>query len=238
MASLFIARYDISEIDFSVSDPSNNIWRVTGTIEDPTGSFMAEDASLHDKIIMRGYHADGFIVYDRYEIDEIISASGKVLVADILYEEPTLPNGQYEGLPMPQVMGNTPITGSFPIGSDLAYKDFIRTPSTYQHLIDPDYAAGMDSLNFEQIVDVVDQRDYGFLEDPDDVRHRFTTSYPFVPGSAKLYVNGVQQRKGENLGFIEEYYSDDGGATYNWIIYIYWPPEADSGLICEYKRIP
>lgn len=236
MSKLFIARYDISSIDFASSDPANNIWRVSGTIEDPTGSFLADAASLNDKIIMRGYHEDGYIVYDRYEIHDIITVNEKYLEVDILYEEPTTPNTQYVGDPVPQMIGGTPITGSFPIGSDLAYKDFIRMPSTYQHLIDPDYAAAMDSLNFEQIVDTIDQVDYEFNETPDDSRQRFSTLYPFQPGSVKLYVNGIQQRKGTNLGFIEEFWAVGDGGNDTWTIWIYWPPEADTGLICEYKR--
>jgi hypothetical protein len=237
MSKLFIARYDISSIDFSLSDAVNNIWRVTGTIEDPTGSFMADAASLNDKIIMRGYHADGFIVYDRYEITNILSATEKVLTADITYEVPTLPNTQYVGDPLPQMVGNTPITGSFPIGSDLAYKDFIRMPSTYQHMIDPDYAAGMEALNFEQIIDTTSQFDYGFNELPNNVRQRFTTIYPFVPGTVRLHVNGVEQRKGVDLGFIEDFWAIVDGGNDTWTVWIYWPPEALSGLIVEYKRV-
>jgi hypothetical protein len=237
MSKLFIAIYDISAIDFSLSVAVNNTWRVTGTIEDPTGSFMADAASLNDKIIMRGYHADGYIVYDRYEITNIISAVEKALTADITYEIPTLPNTQYVGDPIPQMMGNTPITGSFPIGSDLAYKDFIRMPSTYQHMIDPDYEAGMESLNFEQVIDVLDQVDYSFNESVDGLRNRFTTLSTFIPGTVKLYVNGVQQRKGIDLGFIEEFWTVSMGGTDIWTVYIYWPPETTSGIIVEYKRL-
>jgi len=239
MSKLFIARYDLSSIDFAASDPSNNIWRVSGTIEDPTGSFLANAASLNDKIIMRGYHEDGYVVYDRYEINAIVTVNGKYLELDILYEEPTLPNTQYSGDPIPQIIGNTPITGSFPIGSDLAYRDFIRTPSTYQHMIDPDYAAGMNALNFEQIVDVTDQLDYGFNELPDDTRQRFTTIYDFVPGSVRLHVNGVEQRKGSSpdLGFKEEFWAIADGGDDSWVVWIFWPPETASGLIVEYKRV-
>jgi hypothetical protein len=237
MSKLFIARYDISSIDFALSDPANNIWRVAGTIEDPTGSFLADAASLNDKIIMRGYHEDGYIVYDRYEIETIVTVNGKYLELDILYEIPTDPNTQYVGDPVPQIMGNTPITGSFPIGSDLAYRDFIRMPSTYQHMIDPDYAAGMEALNFEQISEFTDQEDVGLNETPDNSRQRFSTLYQFVPGSTKLYVNGVRQRKGTGLGYIEEFWAIVDGGNDTWTIWIYWPPEADSGLICEYKRV-
>lgn len=233
MSKLFIARYDLSSIDFAASDPSNNIWRVSGTIEDPTGSFLADAASLNDKIIMRGYHEDGYIVYDRYEINSIVTVGGKHLELDILYEIPVSPNTQYVGDPIPQIMGNTPITGSFPIGSDLVYKDFIRMPSTYQHLIDPDYAVGMDNLNFEQIIDLIDQTDYEFNESSDDTRQRFTTINDFTPGTIELSVNGVEQRKGTDLGFIEDYYATTG----KWTVWIYWPPESTSGLIVKYKKV-
>lgn len=236
MSKLFIARYDISAINFSASDPVNNTWRVSGMIEDPTGSFFSSDATLNDKIIMRGYHADGYIVYDRYEITNIVSAVGKYLEVDITYEEPQTPNTQYLGDPVPQIIGGTPITGSFPIGSDLAYKDFIRMPSTYQYLIDPDYAAGMADLNFEQIIDILDQVDYAFNETPNGVLQRFTTIYDFIPGTVKLYVNGVLQRKGTDLGFIEEFYTVGMGGADIWTIWIYWPPEIGSGIICEYKK--
>lgn len=151
MARLFIARYDVSSIDFTASDPDNNIWRISGKVIDMTGSYTASNVTTEDKIVMRGYHVDGYMVYDRYRVKTITSVSGSTLTIDAEYEVPYMPNETYVGDPMPQIFGNTPITGSFPIGSDLAYKDFIRMPSTYQHLIDPDYAAGMSNLNFEQI---------------------------------------------------------------------------------------
>jgi hypothetical protein len=235
MSRLFIARYDITTVDFLASNPTHNIWKVSGNIEDPTGSFDASAVTVYDKVIMRGYHEDGFVVYDRYEVTTIVSASGKTLVAEITYEVPTDPNTQYLGDPVPQIMGNVPITGSFPIGSDLAYKDFMRMPSTYQHMIDPDYEAGMESLNFEQITDILDQTDYMFTESPDGTRQRFTTLQDFVPGTVKLSVNGVQQRKGTDLGFIEQFWTVLMGGTDIWTIWIYWPPETDSGVIVEYK---
>lgn len=183
MSKLFIARCDISEIDFTLSSPSTNTWRITCNIEDPTGSYTASSVTLLDKIVMRGYTSDGFVVYDRYKISYIVSVSGKTLVADITYEVPTSPNTQYPGDPVPQIIGNTPITGSFPIGSDLSYKNLLRLPSTYQHLIDPDYMAGMDSLNFEQLIEPVDN----ILDWNINAYKAFASKKPTDPGYAYFY---------------------------------------------------
>lgn len=238
---LFVARFDVERIDFSDSNPEVNTWQVYGKIVDPTGSYNAYNVSSGDKVVMRGYKEDGSIVYDRYLVAGVTTIDSENITAGITYEVPYDPNNQYEGDPIPQIFGNAPITGSFPIGSDMAYKNFLRLPSTYQHLIDPDYEAGMENLNFEQLTDTAPLIEYFLTKASDStqgfdgVTQRFHTQWPFVPGSLKLYINGVRQRKGVNLGYIEEKV-DLSWINDVWTIFIYYPPEVDSGVIVEYIK--
>jgi hypothetical protein len=228
MANSFVARCDVFYVD-DISYPIVGIeWRIRAYVSDPTGSFTGLDVSLMDKIIMRGFSSTGVMVYDTYRITNIYSATVSEIDVLIEYELPIDADGFYIENSFPKIVGNSPITGSFPIGSDLFYRDFMRSPSTYQHLIDPDYASGISNLNFEQVVEEVVSTDYGLVESPNGVTQRFTTKNKFVPGSTQLFVNGVLQMMGENLGYKEELF---GGV---WTLWIYFPPESDTFLTCRY----
>lgn len=133
----FMGRYDVSKVD-SVNDST---WKLTGTFVDVTGSWTALDADTGDKIVQRGYNSSGKVVFDRYEVSGISSATAVDLVVFIKSDFAT-------GI---QNMTGMPFTGSFPIASPVA--DTLKL--TYQpdhtiNKIDPDYAAALNNLNLRE----------------------------------------------------------------------------------------
>ena len=136
----FMGRYDVSKVD-SVND---SIWKLTGTFVDVTGSWTGLDADTGDKIIQRGYNSTGKVVFDRYVVTGISSATAVNL-------EVFIKSDYSSGV---QNMVGMPFTGSFPIASPTS--DTMKTTyraSFYQNSIDPDYDAALDNLNLLSIYD-------------------------------------------------------------------------------------
>ena len=55
----------------------------------------------------------------------------------------------------------------------------------------------------------------------------FTTLYPYIADSTKMSLNGVRQTKGDNQQFME----------WNDQIYFFYPPEANSAFVIDYKTL-
>jgi len=135
--SSFMGRYDVSKVD-SVNDST---WKLTGTFVDVTGSWTALDADTGDKIIQRGYNSSGKVVFDRYEVSGISSATAVDLVVFVKSDYVT-------GI---QNMTGMPFTGSFPIASPTSDTSTLTyRASFYQNSIDPDYDAALDNMNLNE----------------------------------------------------------------------------------------
>lgn len=127
------ARYDISEVTY-VNDST---WHVYGEIVDPTGSYNAEDISVGDKIVQRGFDTTGVTVYDRFRVVSISTDDVLYLGANVRHDEAGAIKNN----------AGCPLTGSFPIGSTVDSSNLTYKPSWYQYNIDPDYDAGIDNMN-------------------------------------------------------------------------------------------
>ena len=68
--------------------------------------------------------------------------------------------------------------------------------------------------------------DYGLTEPCDGQRAVFSTSRQYVPGSVRLFLNGVRQSRGYDADYIEE---PDVGKIRLWV-----PPGSDDRLVCDF----
>jgi len=133
----FRARFDVSHIN----DITTGLWELGGNIVDTTGSFTAMDVSVGDLIIARGWDSLGDVVFDRLQITEIIGRDLNYLLVQVI-------NDKAGDL---LTAAGRPMGGSLPIGSHLWFNTFINKASSYQAQFDPDYDAGIDMLNLQEL---------------------------------------------------------------------------------------
>ena len=94
---------------------------------------------------------------------------------------------------------------------------------------------GFDDIRFQHssiegtkdLLLAVDRTDFAFKEDPDGELMVFTTLYPYIDDTTKIALNGVRQTKGDYRQFME----------WNEQIYFFYPPEATSAFVIDYKTL-
>jgi hypothetical protein len=141
--STFRARFDISVVnDLPYLDPT---WEVMGVLVDATGSFTAMDISVGDMIICRGYTANSQVIFDRFRVTAIVGRDLINATLEVVIDKGTVPLSN----------SGRPGTGSFPIGSHFWYEHLTVKASFYQNQFDPDYDAGIDNLNLEELTNLL-----------------------------------------------------------------------------------
>ena len=135
----FMGRFDVT----SVAGINDSTWNLSGTFVDLTGSFVASDASIHDKIIQRGYDSIGRVVFDRYVITYVLP-SVDVFTLNV--------NVQSDFIGGIQNNVGMPLTGSFPIASPTADTSKLTYRTLLFHnQIDPDYSSAIENMNLSEI---------------------------------------------------------------------------------------
>jgi len=175
------ARFDVAEVTF-VDDTT---WTLSGTIEDPSGSYTGLSVQTGDKIIMRGYNTDGVTVYDRFRIIGIPSEGINAITV-------TVRNDLTGG-----VQNNTggPLSGSFPIGSPVAMTKLTFKPSWYQCNIDPDYDTGMDNMNLTEM----EIKERWQIEIRDDSENSLSLPF-YLKSTSTIIYNGTPLRPSQWSG--------------------------------------
>ena len=176
-----LGRYDVS----GVAEIDATTWVLSGTISDMTGSYTAQDAVKNDRIVMRGIDTTGKVVFDRFRVDSIITATTTDLV---VYVKSDLDDGILNNARMP-------LSGSFPICRVLPNTKTIVKPSWYQEQFDPDYDAAIDNLNSEE-----NQTYPPFIyEIPSDDQTNITIPFKLRP-TTKVFYNGAVLKTGQWTG--------------------------------------
>jgi hypothetical protein len=109
-----------------------------------TGSFSAFDVEVGDKIIQRGVDGNGRWVYDRYRVTAIEGRNAIDLSVLVENDTDSIKNASGQ-----------PVTGAFPMGSEAWYEKLTTKASFYQNQFDPDYDAGIDNLNLDELTTIL-----------------------------------------------------------------------------------
>lgn len=176
-----LGRYDVS----GVAEIDATTWELSGTVSDMTGSYTAQDAVKNDRIVMRGIDTTGKMIFDRFRVDSILTATTTEL---IVYVKSDTDDGILNNAGMP-------LSGSFPICRVLPNTKTMVKPSWYQEQFDPDYDAAIDNLNSEEN-QTYPPFHYEILSD-----NQTNITIPFkLKQSSKVFYNGVVIREGQWSG--------------------------------------
>ena len=207
MSNEFRARIDI----YAVTPTSGTTWSIQGKIIDPTGAFCALDVSVGDKLIQRGVDADSHWVYDRYKV---ITIEGRNAVdISIIVQNDTNAIQSASGYPS---------TGSFPMGSEAWYEGLTVKASFYQNQFDPDYDAGIDNLNLDELIGLLRTLDCNHIQGGHhcyatiNERDSISTSLRMWGMYCSVFNDPINSYKNGNYELVYNHSSSDITDNGNW----------------------
>jgi len=136
---------------------------------------------------MRGVSTTGKVVFDRFVVVSVNSAT----VTDLVVEVTSDMDG---GVVLNNAAG--PVTGNFPICTPILLSKVLKRPSVYQAQIDPDYDAGISNLNAEEQATVGAKWD---AELSANAENNWTIPFALKSTATILY-NGTPLRSGQWSG--------------------------------------
>ena len=145
----FRARIEIT----SIVPNGQTTWSVQGKVVDVTGAFSALDVTEKDKIIQRGFDVNGRMTYDRYSVVAIEGRNAIDISLTIQNDTDAIKSAS-----------GMPATGSFPIGSENWFEKLTTKASFYQNQFDPDYDAGIDNLNLQELIIILRDLDCNHIK--------------------------------------------------------------------------